>query len=283
MMGGVAMNRIVCVLMVFFLSVTGFGYLTLRHVAISGEKLEQVSQLYLIPTSMLLDWNPKIRTGQLVQGQVVLLPFPKGYIYEVGAGDSLSTIAQYFFTDVPSIASANQLSPPYPIRIGQKLFIPLSSIGKAFHVENNRYLWPTFGVISSEYGWRTHPITQQRSFHAGTDIAAPEGAPIFAAGSGLVTFVGENGGYGLTIDIDGDRHMFRYAHLSQISVLQGQRVQQGELIGRIGSTGQSTGPHLHFEIRTLSSRETLNPVDFLPPISKMYVLKQSNPLSMGGN
>lgn len=277
------MKKVVCITLVIFLTTMSFGYLTLRHTAISGETLDQVSDLYMIPISMLLDWNPEITHLQLRQGQIVRLPFPQGYLYEVGSGDSISKIAQYFFTDAQSIATANLLSSPYTIREGQTLFIPLSAIGKAFHVEPNKYLWPTFGRISSPYGWRIHPITGQRSFHAGLDIATPQGVPIFAADAGVVTFTGDNGGYGLTIDIDGARHMFRYAHLSQISVAKGQRVKKGELIGRIGSTGQSTGPHLHFEVRTLPARETLDPIDFLPPVSRMYVLKTHNPLSIGGH
>lgn len=104
-------------------------------------------------------------------------------------------------------------------------------------------------VISSIFGERVHPITGQVSFHQGTDLAAPEGTPVVAAFSGRVEVAGWAGGYGLMVSIThGDTHETRYAHLSEVLVKPGQKIKQGTVIGLVGSTGMSTGPHLHFEI-----------------------------------
>ena len=104
--------------------------------------------------------------------------------------------------------------------------------------------------ISSRFGWRTHPLTGNRRFHSGLDIAAPSGAPVVAAGSGTVISAGWNGGYGKAIIIQhSDTQQTIYGHLSEVSVQPGQTIAAGTVIGLVGSTGNSTGPHLHFESR----------------------------------
>ncbi len=104
-------------------------------------------------------------------------------------------------------------------------------------------------VISSAFGWRVHPIHQTERFHSGTDLAAPEGTPVVAALSGTVELAGWLGGYGFTVVLAHANNLeTRYAHLSEILVSPGQTVKQGTPIGLVGSTGLSTGPHLHFEL-----------------------------------
>jgi murein DD-endopeptidase MepM/ murein hydrolase activator NlpD len=106
--------------------------------------------------------------------------------------------------------------------------------------------------ITSVFGWRNHPITGDRRFHAGTDLGAPMGTPVLAAATGQVETAGWLGGYGLTVTINHpSAEQSLYAHLSELYVQPGQRVEQGTVIGRVGSTGNSTGPHLHFEVRHL--------------------------------
>ena len=103
--------------------------------------------------------------------------------------------------------------------------------------------------VTSEYGWRIHPISGDRKFHAGIDFGAAQGQPIYAAAGGKVTFAGERGGYGNTIEIQHNgRESTLYGHASALLVSVGQQVVQGQMIGRVGSTGNSTGPHLHFEV-----------------------------------
>lgn len=116
--------------------------------------------------------------------------------------------------------------------------------------------------ISSTYGWRIHPITGQRRFHEGLDIAANHGNPVYAYTDGRVVEAGWNGGYGNCILIDhGNGLKTRYAHLSRINVKVGQKVKTGQRIGAVGSTGNSTGPHLHFEV--IKNGKTQNPLNYL--------------------
>lgn len=112
---------------------------------------------------------------------------------------------------------------------------------------------PAPAMVTSAFGWRIHPIFGTRRFHAGTDFAAPEGTPVIAAYSGRVAIADYLSGYGLTVALrhDNDTQESRYTHLSVVHVKPGEWVEQGRVIGRVGSTGYSTGPHLHFEWRTL--------------------------------
>lgn len=116
--------------------------------------------------------------------------------------------------------------------------------------------------ISSAYGWRIHPITGQRRFHDGLDITANHGNAVYAYTDGRVIQAGWNGGYGNCILIDhGNGLRTRYAHLSRINVKVGQQVKVGQRIGAVGSTGNSTGPHLHFEV--IKNGKTQNPLNYL--------------------
>ncbi len=111
------------------------------------------------------------------------------------------------------------------------------------------FVWPLQGRISSAFGWRNISVAGNR-FHGGIDIAAPSGTAIRAARGGVVTRSGWVGAYGYLVVLDhGAGWETRYAHLSRIDVRVGERVAQGAVVGLVGSTGASTGPHLHFEIR----------------------------------
>ncbi len=123
--------------------------------------------------------------------------------------------------------------------------------------------WPTPGYtgISSPYGYRIHPIYKVKKFHAGIDINAPSGAKIVATNSGKVILSGWNGGYGNCIIIDhGDGIATLYGHQSALLVSEGDIVKKGDTIGKVGSTGLSTGPHLHFEVRVNGA--TKPPLDY---------------------
>ena len=113
------------------------------------------------------------------------------------------------------------------------------------------------GPITSPFGYRNDPVLGGNRLHAGVDIAASQGTPIKAAGDGVVKMAGVNGGYGNWTLIDhGGGLATGYAHQSRIAVSIGQHVSTGEVIGYVGSTGASTGPHLHWEVRVNG-----NPVD----------------------
>ena len=111
-------------------------------------------------------------------------------------------------------------------------------------------LYPLVGAVTSEFGWRTHPIFGGSKFHSGIDIAGEAGAPILAARGGVVTHSGWIDGYGNTVMIDhGDGLVTLYGHNQSVAVTVGQKVKQGQVIAYCGSTGNSTGPHCHFEVR----------------------------------
>lgn len=136
------------------------------------------------------------------------------------------------------------------------------ALGKRFQEGTGIFGFPSDGRISSGFGWRTHPILGYRRFHSGLDFAANQGSPIRAADSGTVIFAGWYGGYGLTTIIShGNDTTTLYAHCSELHVAEGQSVQRGQVIAAIGSTGLSTGPHLHFEVRR--GGNPVDPVAFL--------------------
>lgn len=125
------------------------------------------------------------------------------------------------------------------------------------------FLWPvaSYVYVSSRFGLRVHPITGEKKSHTGIDIASNQGTAVYASDGGTVTLAGWNGGYGNCIMIDhGNGYVTLYGHLSSISVSVGQTVSQGATIGAVGSTGNSTGPHLHFEV--LKNGTRIDPEQF---------------------
>lgn len=129
-------------------------------------------------------------------------------------------------------------------------------------VSHTPSLWPAKGPISSAFGYRTHPVTGQWKMHEGLDIAAAYGTPVCAAGAGMVIHAGEKGAYGYAVIIDHDYGLQTlYAHMSRILVRRGSRVEKGDHIGLVGSSGVSTGPHLHYEV--WQDGRPVNPADYL--------------------
>lgn len=125
-----------------------------------------------------------------------------------------------------------------------------------------KILWPVkSGRITSKFGNRNHPVLKSVKFHRGVDIAVSLGTPVYAGIRGIVTFAGKRGNYGNFVEIEGsDGIKVRYAHLSKIDVVAGQRVSDGEKVAETGNTGMSTGPHLHYEI--IVDDSPVNPLNF---------------------
>ncbi len=144
-------------------------------------------------------------------------------------------------------------------RASDRIAAQLAARGNGSGQYNGVMQWPVPGnyEVTSGFGWRIHPILGYRRFHAGIDISAPGGSGIIASGSGTVISAGYSGGYGNVTMIDhGNGVVSVYAHQSSIDVSVGSTVSKGQRIGSVGSTGLSTGPHLHFEVRING-----NPVD----------------------
>jgi murein DD-endopeptidase MepM/ murein hydrolase activator NlpD len=129
------------------------------------------------------------------------------------------------------------------------------------------FIVPVSGRPTSGYGLRKDPIHGATSTHPGLDLAAPTGTPVDAAAAGRITHAGPAGTYGNLVTIrHPDGYETRYAHLSAVTVHEGDRVTAGDQVGNVGTTGRSTGPHLHFEVR--HDGKTMDPADLLPPLNR---------------
>ena len=140
----------------------------------------------------------------------------------------------------------------------------LSTSSNSTYTGNGQFCWPapSYTRISSPYGWRLHPIYKVNKFHSGVDLAAPGGSNILAAESGTVKFSGWNGGYGNCLIIDhGGGITTLYGHASKLCVSKGQYVSKGEVVAKVGTTGNSTGNHLHFEV--LINGKTTDPMTYI--------------------
>ncbi|OGI03389.1 MAG: hypothetical protein A2104_10310 [Candidatus Melainabacteria bacterium GWF2_32_7] len=178
------------------------------------------------------------------------------------------SVSQYMISKLRTDRSTYEAAEKELARQSQSI---ASMIGKSSRKSsirtNTGFLRPVTGIISSPFGWRRHPIFGSRSFHSGVDIAGKNRSPIRASNTGEVVFTGWYGGYGKVVIVNhgkykGTSTSTLYAHLSSTAVSVGQEVKQGQTVGYEGSTGYSTGPHLHFEVR-LEGKPT-NPLNYIP-------------------
>lgn len=250
----------------------------IQHTVEAGDTLYDIADKYQITADTLvwannLDDNPDLlRLGQ----QLVILPVD-GVLHTVAQGDTLEGIAKKYSAKVEDIVGfeLNHLDPKNPtLAADQKIIVPagvkpqppkpkpapLPSPAQIAQAPANaprgsgRFIWPTSGPITQGFG----------RYHTAVDISSWVGAPIRAAESGYVAVAGwSNVGYGYYIIIDhGGGYQTLYAHLSKYAVDAGQTVERGQLIGSAGSTGNSTGPHLHLEVRYNGVGQ--NPFNYLP-------------------
>jgi LysM repeat protein len=204
-------------------------------------------------------------------GLNVILLSRKGVLHMVYPGEKLAEIAAAYHVDEKIIRRENHIHWWRGIKTGDVLFIP-----DAHPIRMSRE-WSDyfdrrgfFGVpftkggeaITSGFGWRMDPINGKREFHTGLDFRASFGKTVFAAATGKVVFAGVGGGYGNLIIIHHNKeYNTYYGHLSEILVKVGEKVRRGQLIGKVGSTGHATGPHLHFEIRR--NGKAINPLPLI--------------------
>lgn len=240
----------------------------ITHVVQSGETISRIAAMYGIDEATILASNDLPNANRIVVGQKLAILTIPGAIHKVRQGESLWEIARTYQTDMNEIIAVNQLENPNRIRPQQELVIPgetAAKIGSAIRSEQlvsadgrllKAFSWPVTGRISSRYGPRWGRM------HYGIDIAVNTGTPVRASARGRVSFAGWNGGYGYLVIIDhGNNVETRYAHLSRILVKVGQYVSRGDVIAHSGNTGNSTGPHLHFEIRYKG--QAVNPLNYL--------------------
>jgi murein DD-endopeptidase MepM/ murein hydrolase activator NlpD len=206
-----------------------------------------------------------IKNTRLIQiGQVLRVPNQDGIFYTVKQGDTLDQIAEKYSANASAIQVANELFSD-TARAGTVLFIPGAQLDwmERQEINGDLFIWPTAGYVTSPYGYRRWPFGgNARQFHTGLDIGAPTGASVRAAMSGRVSAVGWDdvlGNYIVVSHHSGYRTM--YGHLSATRVKPGAYVGTGERIGDVGSTGLSTGPHLHFTV--FKNGVTVNPRNLL--------------------
>lgn len=151
---------------------------------------------------------------------------------------------------LPGFAAAHE-SGLQPAQVTSQQLLQLQRAAELlqhFELPAQHFAWPVTGRISSPFGWRNISVGGNRQ-HGGIDLAVSAGTPVLAARAGVVTQAGWLGAYGYAVYLDHGDSETRYAHLSTVNVLPGEQVQQGALLGQVGSSGAATGPHLHFEIR----------------------------------
>lgn len=233
----------------------------LLYSVVAGDSLAQIADKYALDIDTLLGANPELNPNLIYPGQQLVILGERGVLHTIGDGQTLWSIARQYGVQWQRISASNQDVDPDALQQGDELLVPgakleLSNEGSRGNVEQN-FNWPAQGVISSPYGLRWGRL------HAGIDVAADYGDRISAAGGGVVTYAGWQDGYGLMIVIEHGRGWQSvYAHAGDLYVADGDIIRAGQCIASIGSTGNSTGPHLHFEIRYQGV--PINPMQYLP-------------------
>lgn len=269
---------------------TDTGLQIFEYEVVEGDTLWGIATRYGTHPDTIAQLNHDLDLSTLFPGtRIVVVKNFAGHVYEVLPGDTISGIAAMFGVKPDEVLALNPAVTPEILQVGQLIFLPEHATPRERAVtlvsryatggadeyqpfvaedrEDERvpaqeratsYIWPLAGDITSRFGYR-----EGGEFHTGIDIGAPSGTPIVAARAGRVLSAGWDGGYGKQVTLvhdDGSRTI--YAHASDILVSKDQYVQQGEVIAYVGSTGRSTGPHLHFEI--IINGAPQDPLNYLP-------------------
>ncbi len=245
-----------------------------------NDSLKNIASRAYLDMDTIISINSITSKHDLFIGKRILIPNMKGTIHYINQERHLNYIAYQYQIPGFILAYVNNLKRNVLYK-GERIFIPFKRLSKdeksffssqAFskpllrkrthrRKKSSGFLQPVNGRVSSRFGMRKDPFTNRWVFHGGLDIAASRGTPVYAAQSGRIIFSGRMGGYGKLIIVEHkyDYKSF-YGHLSKIFVRRGQRIRKGQIIGKVGSTGRSTGPHLHYEIRRFNTKK--NPLRF---------------------
>lgn len=230
------------------------------HNVKSGEVISNLAVNFGLNQDTIISVNKITNTRLLQTGKVLKIPNQDGILHNVKSGETLSSIAERYKADQEEIKIVNELFSD-KIAAGTDLFIPGAKLDwvRLQEINGDLFIWPVNGAITSAYGYRRDPFNAgRRQFHTGIDIRGGHGTPVRAAMSGRVSQVGYDrvlGNYVIINHHSGYRTL--YAHLSVIRTRTGANVSTGERIGDVGSTGLSTGPHLHFTV--YKNGVTVNP------------------------
>ncbi len=266
-----------------------------------GDSLWSIANSQNIEVDTLIGSNNFKSSSRLRPGATLRIPNQDGIFYVMKKGDTIEAVAKRYGVSKTKMRQVNINVDTANLKTGDEIFLPgakpdglmehkddvkIAEIKKAdkssktkaakndksvksvkipkgeVAVAKGAFRWPIMGRINSPFGWRYHPITKRRDFHTGIDIKANRNDPIKAAAPGRVVYSGWMGGYGKVLVIEHlNGQSSLYAHCSSLLVGKGENVSSGKLIAKIGTTGRSTGPHLHFEIRNGNS--PVNPIKYL--------------------
>ncbi len=247
----------------------------LRHTVSNGETLETIAQTYNLTPKSILTMNPGLQNRAIKAGTQILIPPYNGIIVEVPRGMTWRDIAKQYKIRADVLYEINGCQ-----SIPQLVFIPsrrpsnqsdqisTANTNNSTSIRFALYPLAALATIALPYGWQNNPKNGEVFFHSGIDLLAPLGTKVQATGDGTVAFAGTQASYGNLVIINhGKGIQTRYAQLETIKVTAGQKVQQGDILGTVGTTGKPTSPqpHLHFEVRTSSDLgwKALNPQNYL--------------------
>lgn len=264
-----------------------------------GDTLWALADRFNLDVDTIVDANKKLLKGNvnhLALGTELRIPNQDGIFVKVSSKDTISKLADKYGSTTESIMRANSLDSE-KLTAGSEIFLPggksvadtsvkITTTKKDGQVRSatvnisrkisgkisgrnasvtpavRGFRWPVLGQISSPFGWRKSPFGRRRVFHSGLDIRAPRGTVIRAAASGVVVHSGWMSGYGKTVVVShANGYTTLYGHCSKLAARSGMKVSQGQTIAYVGSTGRSTGNHLHFEVRVGGAPR--NPLKYL--------------------
>ena len=237
-----------------------------EYIIEEGDNLTVISRKIGANLDTLVSVNKISNANRLRPGQKIIVPNRNGLLYTMKKGESLEDVTERYDVSLKRVLTFNKISDASNIEAGDDIFLPgakytlderIDKFGQMFSLPT------TITRISSVFGYRVHPITGVRTKHMGVDIPGRLNTPVYASRKGKVIFAGYSGGYGNLVIVRHDKgYTTYYGHLNSITTKAGANVGVGVMIGRMGSTGRSTGSHLHFEVRR--NGVALNPADFIP-------------------
>lgn len=230
-----------------------------------GDNLTTISKKIGVNLDTLVSVNKISNANKLSPGQKIKIPNRNGLLYTIKKDDNLEEITDKYDIQLDKVLTFNKIFDKNSVSVGDEIFL----LGAKYTLEERidrfgqMFSLPTKVTrISSLFGYRVHPITGVRTKHMGVDIPGSLNTPIYAARKGKVIFAGYSGGYGNLVIVRHDKgYTTYYGHLNKITTRVGANVGTGTMIGKMGNTGNSTGSHLHFEVRR--NGVALNPVDYI--------------------
>ena len=274
---------------------------TKNYVVSQGDSLWSIANSQNIELDTLVGSNTFKTSARLRPGVILRIPNQDGIFYVMKKGEDIESVSKRYGVSMNKIRQVNATQNIAALRAGDEIFLPdakpesvienkdvkLAEVKKsspakpaktapktpakaekpsgsevAVRRARGGFRWPVMGRINSPFGWRQHPITRRKDFHTGIDIKADRNDPIKAAGSGRIVYSGWMGGYGKVLVIEHPNGQSTlYAHCSTLLAGKGASVSSGQLVARVWTTGRSTGPHLHFEVRNGNS--PVNPIKYL--------------------